>query len=146
MRLETRWGSGSVLFVLCVALAVGTAGCGDSGEVSLTGTWSGPIQDSVAGPGTVRFTIEENSPVLSGTWLATFADPADTNGGTLAGTFDGHTITITTTSSLPTPCPLRVTATLQGDHRFTGTYAAFNCSTAVTGTGSFDVIRLGGAF
>jgi hypothetical protein len=140
MRFETRWGSGSVLFGLCVALAVGTAGCGDSGEVSLTGTWSGPIQDSVAGPGTVRFTIdEENSPVLSGTWLATFDAPAETNGGTFSGTFDGHTITMTATSSLSTPCPLRATATLQGDHRFTGTYAAFNCSGAITG--ELDVTR-----
>jgi len=139
MWLETRWGSGSVLFVLCVALAVGTAGCGDGGGVSLAGTWSGPIQDSFAGPGTVDFTIAESGSVLSGTWLAVFADPAHTNGGTFSGTFDGHAITITTVSSVPTACPFLVTATLQTQHRFTGTYAAFNCSTAVTG--SLDVTR-----
>jgi hypothetical protein len=139
MRLETRWGAGSMLFVLCVALAIGTAGCDDGGGVSLAGTWSGPIQDSFAGSGTIDFTIEENGSALSGTWLATFAEPANTNGGTFSGTFDGHAITITTASSVPTKCPLRVTATLQTQNRFTGTYAAFNCSTAVTG--SFDVIR-----
>jgi hypothetical protein len=83
------------------------------------------IRDSVAGDGTLRFTISQSGSDISGTWQATFADPADNNGGTFSGTFDGQSVTLTTTPSNPTSCPFNATATLQGDDRFTGTYAAF---------------------
>jgi len=142
MRLKTRRGYGVMLFLLGVVLSIAIAGCdsgGDDDDVSLAGTWSGTIQDSISGAGTGRVTIAQSGSTLSGTWEATFADPANNNGGTLSGTFDGQSIDLTLSPSDPASCPFRVTATLQGDNRFTGTYAAFDCTVVVTG--NLDVTR-----
>lgn len=128
------------LLMLCISLAI--SGCdGDGGDDQpfIGGTYRGTIQDSSAGAGTVIATIAQDGEDLSGTWQSTFSNPASNNGGTLTGTLNDPSITLTLNSSVPTACPFNLTGTLVGQTRVTGTYAAFNCSRPITGT--IDVTR-----
>lgn len=119
--------------VLVLALMV--AGCDNPSKPSgpLTGTWSGTLTDSVVGAGTVRLTIAQSGQSLTGSWGSTFSDPTFNNSGTLTGTFSGSAATITLSPSSPTTCPFFVTATVSGS-AMTGTYAAINCTVAVSGS------------
>ena len=105
---------------------------------SLTGTWVGTIQDSMAGRGSVRMTIQQNGSSLSGTWSATFSNSSYNNGGTATGTVNGSAISAVLYGPNSSVCPFAVTATWSGN-RITGTYAAYSCSQAITG--SIDVSR-----
>ena len=102
-----------------------------SAPVSLTGTWTGTIQDSLVGAGTARVTIAQSGSSLTGTW--SFTAGGDTNSGSLSGSVTGSSLSVTLTPSVPTSCPFQVTATVSGN-TITGTYAAFNCTVAISGS------------
>jgi len=137
---RTLWRkyAGSIVLALTLALL----GCSGDEEPNLTGTWTGTIQDSVAGPGTILLTIAQSGTQLTGTWQTTFGDPANNNGGSLSGTVGGGTsIALVLTASRSQACSYTVAATRDEDNdkHFTGTYASFNCALAQSGT--IDVRR-----
>src|SRR5262249_56472808 len=76
----TLWRWYGVSLVLALALLRCTGG-----EADLTGTWTGTLIDSIAGTGTLRLTITQNTSQLTGTWQSTFADATNNGGGSLAG-------------------------------------------------------------
>ena len=133
-----------------VALAVGLLGCarGDTRN-DLTGTWTGPLQDSGAGRGMLVLTLSHVQTQLTGTWQQTFPDARNNTGGTLTGTasprLSGNPSDVVITMLwFPTQagaCTFTVEAMVDNndlDH-FTGTYAPVDCLQPTSG--SFDVRR-----
>jgi hypothetical protein len=126
------------LIGLAVLLSV-SIGCSNSmtspSAAAISGTWSGSITDSVAGPGSVRVTFAQSGSNLSGTWFSTFyQNPSNNNSGTVNGSVSGSSVSALLTPSVPGTCPFQVTATLdEGGHHMPGTYAATRCSVAVSG-------------
>ena len=127
-----------------LALAVGLLGCSsDNAPKPLTGTWTGTLQDSLAGRGTLVLNISQANRQLTGTWQSTFPDGRNNNGGTLSGTGPTQDLMITMVWSAAQPgaCSFTVTALLDNndeDH-VTGTYVPSNC--AQPESGSLDVTR-----
>ncbi len=125
--------------IVSVLVLIGlTAGCSSSSptapsEISVAGNWSGTLSDSLAGTGRLAFTFAQSAAALSGTWSTTYSNPGYNNGGSLSGSVSGSSVTLTLTPSVPTYCPYNVTGTLSGS-TLSGTYAAFNCTVAVSGT------------
>jgi hypothetical protein len=113
-------------------------GCGGDDGPNLGGTFEGTIQDSVAGTGTLRVTLAQTAADLSGTFQSSFANPADNDAGAVSGTVSGDRVVLTAVPSDLPICPFRVTGTVQGT-RITGPYAAFNCTSALSG--SIDVTK-----
>jgi len=126
------------LVVLAVLLSVSIA-CGDSptspSAASISGTWSGSITDSVAGPGAVRVSFGQSGTSLSGTWSSTFfQNPSNNNAGTLSGNVNGSSVSALLTPTVPGNCPFQVTATANGSQtQMSGSYAAVSCSISVSG-------------
>ena len=119
-----------------VLIGIMLAGCGgddSDDDANVAGTFRGTIQDSVAGTGTLTITLAQNGSDLTGTYQATFANPSNNGGGTVRGEVDGNAVTLTTSPSVPTACPFNATATVNGG-QISGTYAAFNCTVAASGT------------
>jgi hypothetical protein len=128
----------SLIRAICfVAMSLCLSACDDqpAGPTGpdITGTWTGTLNDSLAGVGTVRLTIIQSGSRLSGTWASTFQDPTFSNSGTLTGTYSGTSATITLTPGGQGACPFRVTATPTAT-AITGTYAAVNCQIAIGGS------------
>ena len=134
-RLWQWWG---------LALAVGILSCSNNNDPKpLTGTWTGTLQDSLAGRGTLVLNLSQANRQLTGTWQSTFPDGRNSNGGTLSGTGPAQDLLLTMVWSTAQPgaCSFTVTAMLDSndeDH-FTGTYVPFNC--AQPESGSLDVTR-----
>ena len=123
-----RYGA-SLVLVLTLLRCTG-------GESDLTGTWTGTITDSVAGIGALSLTITQTASQLTGTWQSTFADPTNTNGGSLSGSVAASSIALVLFAAQPQACELTVAVTRDNeavDH-FTGTYVAFNCARAESGS------------
>ena len=136
MRRLTYVGIGLVM--IWVALA----GCGgddddDKNDANVAGTFRGTIQDSIAGTGTITVTLAQDDSDLIGTYQTTFADPRNNSAGSVEGEVHGNAATLTATPSVtpfvPTACPFNVTAIVNGA-QINGTYAAFNCTVAVSGS------------
>jgi hypothetical protein len=124
-----------MLGVLLCMIGLGLVGCGgDDDEETVSETFRGTIQDSLAGPGTITVTLVQTGSTVTGTFQISFA--AGTSGGSLSGTSDHDTFMLIFTPSQPLACPLNVTATIEDDE-IQGTYAAFNCP--VVQTGSFTL-------
>lgn len=126
-----------VVTILVSLVSFHAAGCGSSpsspSSTSIAGTWTGSINDSALGPGSVRITFNQSGGPLTGTWSATFANGALTNTGSLSGSMNGSDISAILTPTDPLACPYNVTATRNGN-TITGTYAAFNCTASVSGS------------
>ena len=118
-------------------VAIFLSACGGSSS-SIDGTYSGPINDAVAGAGTARVTMASNGNSLSGTWSSTFSNASYNNSGSTSGTISGSSLSMTLAPSNPQACPLAVTATQSGN-QITGTYATMSCS--VTDSGSFNLTK-----
>ena len=113
-------------------LASCTSSTSGGATFSYSGTWSGPINDSLGGPGTITTTLSQSGSNLVGTWQAVFTEGGN-NGGTLAGVISGNEVLIELYPSDPSSCPFAVVAQRSGS-TISGTYAAFNCVIAITGT------------
>ena len=127
-----------------VALAVVLLGCSsDNDPRPLTGSWTGTLQDSLAGRGTLVLNISQTAKQLTGTWQSTFPDAQYNNGGTLSGTGPGQDLMITMVWSTAQPgaCSFTVTAMLDtnDEDHFTGTYVPLSCGQPESG--SLDVTR-----
>ena len=127
----------SIVLTLTLALL----GCSGDDEPTLTGTWTGTIQDSVAGTGTALFTFSQTGTNVNGTWQFTFQNPANNNGGTLSGTAGNPAIALTLFAAQSQACSFTVVANFDEDDKghFTGTYTARNCSPLQDG--NLDVHR-----
>lgn len=133
----------SALYTLFVSLLMLTPmlGCegGDDDDgnappaVNVSGNFAGTVSDSIAGNGTLTLSLSQNGNNVSGTFQSRFANPASNNSGSVNGTVSGTTLELTVTPSNPNSCPFRVVGQATGTQA-TGTYAAFNCSAAVSGT------------
>ncbi len=127
-----------------LALIVGLLSCSsDNAPKPLTGTWTGTLQDSLAGRGTLVLNLSQANRQVTGTWQSTFPDTRNTNGGTLSGTGPAQDLLITMiwSTAQPGACSFTITAMLDNndeDH-FTGTYVPFDC--APPESGSLDVRR-----
>ena len=129
---------------LTLLLALAILGCSeDTGPEPLTGTWTGTLQDSLGGRGTLRLEISQTNRQLTGTWQRTFADAQHNSGGALSGTGPAQDLLITMVWSTTQSgaCSFTVSAMLDNndeDH-FTGTYTPLNCAQPTSG--SLDVHR-----
>jgi hypothetical protein len=119
--------------LLCLTAGLACGGDSTSPTANLTGNWSGTISSQLAGPGTFVLTFVESSSSLSGTWSTTFSNTANNNAGSLSGTASGSSVTLTLTPSDPQSCPFHVTGVMSGTV-ISGTYAAFPCTVAESGT------------
>jgi hypothetical protein len=126
-----------MLGVLVCVIGLALVGCGgDDDEDNLSGNYRGTIQDSLAGTGTLTATLVQNDSTVTGTFQTSF--PLGNGGGSVSGTRSDDALTLTITPPQPIACPLNVTAIIDGDE-IQGTYVAFNC--AVAETGSFTLTR-----
>lgn len=122
------------VLVLVVGLILGLSACTSGGGpvgFNYGGQWSGTIQDSLAGPGTVSTTFTQSGSDVGGTWQASFS--AGSNGGTAVGLINGSQLILELYPSNPLTCPYRLVAQRAGN-TISGNYAAFNCLDVVTGT------------
>jgi hypothetical protein len=76
-------------------------------------------------------TIVQSGANIAGTWQA--LAPGLTNGGNVVGIVDNTQVLAQLNPSDPTTCPFDVVAVRSGS-TLSGTYAAFDCTVAVTGT------------
>src|SRR5262245_20856252 len=97
----TLWRRYGVSLVLALTLLRCTGG-----EADLTGAWTGIINDSLAGVGTLRLTITQTDTQLTGTWQSTFADPTNNAGGSLSGSVSGDSIALVLSAAQPQLCSL----------------------------------------
>jgi hypothetical protein len=126
-----------VAFVFVLALTLTSCGGDDDGDNpsgSLTGNYTGTIQDSLAGAGTLQATLSQAGSSLTGTFQTTFANPNNNGSGTISGTVNGTSVTLIITPSVPTACPFNATLTQVSSTQITGTYTALNCTVAESGT------------
>lgn len=121
----------AALALLLTVLSACTSGGGGPAAFDYSGQWTGTIQDSIAGTGTVSASLAQSGNQLGGTWSATFN--AGNNGGSLTGVITGNSVVIELYPSNPSLCPYRVVANRSGSS-LTGDYSAFNCSGTITGT------------
>ena len=122
------------LLAILVSAALVVTACGSPSAplpFSYSGTWAGSMVDSFAGNGTTTLTVSQSGSDIVGTWQAIFA--AGNNGGTLAGTISGNDVLVELYPSDPTACPYAVVAQRSGT-TLSGTYAAYSCTQAITGT------------
>ena len=125
----------ATLFAALVLVGALTACGGDSSgpaAFSYSGNWSGMLNDSIGGAGTTTVTMSQSGTQLVGTWQTTFA-AGGTNSGTLQGTVRTNDVLIELYPSDPSTCPFALVAQRSGS-TLSGTYAAFNCTVAVSGT------------
>src|SRR5712691_9257127 len=80
---------------IVLALTLALLGCSGDDAPNLTGTWTGTIQDNLAGTGTVLFTFSQTGTNVNGTWQFTFPNPTNNNGGDLSGTAGDPAIALT---------------------------------------------------
>jgi len=102
-----------------------------SGGFSYTGSWSGTINDSVAGAGTITASLAQSGSTFAGTWQAVFS--SGTNGGSLTGTVNGTSVIVDLEPSSTSACPYNVVASRSGS-QLSGNYSAYNCTGTITGT------------
>ena len=124
---------------IVLALTLALLGCSGGDEPSLTGTWTGTVQDSLAGTGTALFTFSQTGTNVNGTWQFTLQNPANNSRGNLSGTAGDPAIALTLFAAQSQACSFTVVANFDGNDHFTGTYTAFNCT--ILPSGSLDVHR-----
>jgi hypothetical protein len=89
---------------------------------NIAGTWTGPLTDNSAGPGTVTLTVSQSGVSLSGTWTITYQNTAlnsalsmiGGNSGALSGSINGSTVAEVLTPTRAQACLYEVTATANG--------------------------------
>ena len=113
--------------------------------LQIGGPWTGTIQDSHQGAGTVNLTLTEKKgsktkSTLKGNWSITFPPTAPlgafTDTGTQAGSVTATAVALTFTAKKPdklAPCKLIFTSVSASLTQITGTYRVSGCKTGNTG-------------
>lgn len=122
-----------------VLIGVGCGGGGGDGCANIAGNWSGQVQDSVCGAGTLNASFQQSGCSFSGTIGIDFSGSSCDNSGSVTGDVDGDSVSGIFSSSIPGACPFSFTGSVVSPSEIAGTYASFNCSEAVSGT--FDIFR-----
>lgn len=144
-RRRRRHRSTSWLAAATLAAAIVAAACGGGGGKSICGSppaiagpWSGVLNDSAAGGGTLAIDFDQSDCSLGGTWQTSFPDVSLSGSGTITGNADGTDVTISLLTRVSGSCNYRVTGALQGTNEISGNYSTFGTSCARSGT--FDVL------
>ena len=120
------------LFMVVSALALVACGGGGGDSVDLTGRWTGTGASTAEGattPTTLVLTLAQNGSAITGNIAVTA--PTGTSSGSIAGTFNGSSMSANFLPSDPTRCPINVTL-IYSNNTLKGTGAAYNCSVAVS--------------
>jgi hypothetical protein len=133
-----------ILTVLFVLLA---AACGDDAPTeatpaTLTGPWSGAVEDDVAGDGVISLTFAQSGASVSGSWSTEFPAASTRNGdGAISGILSGSTLTATLFVSSDPACTLTLTGVVAGSAQTTmaGGYTSDGCDSERAG--SFTATR-----
>ena len=132
-----------VRVALILALLVAAVNCGGSSSPSspstpsLMGTWVATgFFPGTATTATVQ--LAQSGSSLTGTWIGTSSGPS----GTLSGSVNGSSVSMTFTVPPPTDCtfPISVTATVNGN-QMTGTYASVSSSCPIRLTGNVTLTK-----
>jgi hypothetical protein len=144
-RTSRRWYKWGITLALALVLL----SCDDDDLDLLTGTWTGPLQDSLAGRGTLQLNLSHVNTQLTGTWQSAFPDAQHNKSGTLSGTANDRLsgnprdvlITMVWSPAQAGTCTFTVEAMRDNndDDHFTGTYTSMNCAQPESGT--LDVNR-----
>lgn len=120
---------------LVAAISCGSSSPSSPSTPSLTGTWvaTGFFPGTAA---TVQ--LAQSGSSLTGTWVSTQGGPS----GTLSGSVNGSSVSMTFTVPPPTDCtfPISVTATVNGN-QMTGTYASVSSSCLIRLTGNVSLTK-----
>ncbi|MDO8771422.1 MAG: lipoprotein [Burkholderiaceae bacterium] len=114
------------LFLVLAAMAL--AGCGSTGDPDLSGNWTGTGKTTSNGAvtqSTIKATLAQNGTVVTGNLTAEGTD--GTFPGTVAGNFNGSTLTANFSPSDATRCPYSATL-VYSDNKLSGIGTAYNCS------------------
>jgi hypothetical protein len=132
-----RQSPGWLAMAACLVALATAAGCGGSTPTAPSdtykGNWSGTINDTTAGAGTLRISLVDGSP-LSGTWGATL--PAASPIGFVTSepaTTDRRSLAL----ACGTAGSIGLNAIVSGK-TMTGTYLAFGCGLS---SGSISMVR-----
>ena len=125
-----RFGFAILIVGTMLALSACTSNGGPS-SFNYGGQWSGVIQDSMAGNGTITATLTQSGSNIGGTWQATFL--SGVNGGSAVGVINGSQVLLELHPSDVMACPYNVVANRNGS-TLSGNYSAFNCTGTITGT------------
>jgi PEGA domain len=104
------------------------ASANDPAAATLSGNYTGNVQDSRGGGGAVTLTLTHSTSYVTGTWHG--PEPV---WRALNGTVNGGVIAATLLPSQSTACPYSLSATVVGS-RITGMFSSFNCPAPVSGT------------
>jgi hypothetical protein len=130
--------------VLSVLLA---AGCVDDAPTdapttTISGVWSGSMEDDRVGDGVISLTMSQSGASVSGSWSTDFpeASPQKAEGG-VSGILTGSTLTATLSVSSDPTCAFTLTGVVVGSAQSTmaGGYASDGC--VPERTGSFTATR-----
>ena len=128
---------------LCLAAACGGGGGGGSScenPPDLTGPWSGVINDSRAGGGTLTVTFNQTDCALGGGWQTAFANPSSNGNGNLSGSADGTAVSFTLITQVQGACGYKASGALQDGSEIAATFSTIGNNCASDGT--LDIIRL----
>jgi hypothetical protein len=127
-------------FILLATVAL--AGCGSSpaspSNTSLNGTYSGAVQDSINGVGTLSAALAQNGSSVTGTYSVAY--PVGNSSGSFTGSFGSGNLTGVLAPSNPLLCSSNLTGVVSQDGTtITGNYASFNCTGSESG--NFTIVR-----
>ena len=128
--------AGALLAVMMMMTLL-LAACHSSNPASpsdpFVGVWSGTLNDEVSGLGALTFVLNAGpAGSLTGTWAATFPDPANNNGGTLSATVPLGPPLVFGLDCAGSGAAL-FTMTANGNH-MAGTYESVTCQRLRRGT------------
>lgn len=127
---SAQWVRATILVVLLVS----GAACGSPSAPSdpYVGTWSGVIEDGVAGGGSLQFTLSDTAN-LAGSWRATVSGTSLTGSISLLPAVEGSARQLgLTCGSAPSGGAVLFTPSLNGT-TLQGSYLAFGCGNLTRG-------------
>jgi hypothetical protein len=106
----------------------------DASPASISGAWTGAVQDSSGGAGTLTLSLTQSDVRVAGTWSFVFLRSASNVSGTLAGAVFNGAVTLLLTPSTAS-CPIALQMNTSGSGTTTASYApAPSCSLANMGS------------